>query len=76
MMKELDHQSDTDDNEASCSVEKAEGDDGCSSQDDQPQPDPLCNIGCPCKSTESWLSFELSQSYEFRNGYYGLCSNT
>lgn len=53
MVKELDHQSDTDGNEASGSVKRAEGDDGCSNQDDQPQPDPLCNIGCPCKLTES-----------------------
>ena len=53
MVKELDHQSDTDDKEASCNVKIAEGDDDCSSQDDQSQPDPLCNIGCPCKLTES-----------------------
>ena len=76
MVKKPDHQSDTDDKEASCNVKRAEADDDCSNQDDQSQPDPLCNIGCPCKLTESWLSFELKQSYEFCNDYYRLCSNT
>ena len=53
MVNEPDRQSDLDDKEASCSVKRVEGDDDCSGQDDQPQPDPLCNIGCPCKLTES-----------------------
>ena len=53
MAKEFDHQSDTDDKKESCTLKSAEDDAGCSNQDEQPQPDPLCNIGCPCKLTES-----------------------
>ena len=53
MAKEFDHQSDTDDKQESCTLKSAEGGADCSNQDEQSQPDPLCNIGCPCKLTES-----------------------
>ncbi len=53
MAKEFDHQSDTDDKQESCTLKSAEGDAGCSNRDEQSQPVPLCNTGCPCKLTES-----------------------
>ena len=53
MAKGFDHQSDTDDKQESCTLKSAEGGAGCSNQDEQSQPDPLCNTGCPCKLTES-----------------------